>query len=670
MRHDGVSGWYARLDRSLPDRLAQVDLWLEAWEAALREQMPMPAMLPDDWPTLPAALLTEPGAVLDHLLARYDAESDGRSPRGVHPTPPRLADAMIAAEFITARQRADDKLGTHVLGISADALPPGFRAHLAKLKQAAADEAPPAAARDEDLEGAVEAGERTRSGIPLPVADPAVGGGLFPARLLRRHAEAVEGWPPELIAGDTRRLLEGFRLVDVSEAAVVATRRRLHLVSVRFGLGSLHDDPAPCELSRSEVEAILKDVVQCADTLRGTWPWQDQPRLLVGNPPWLRIKDRFRGHPEGSRLRKQLGDELRRLREPNGRHRYATLRGNVNLYRLFLERSLQLVAPGGRVRLVVPDSLLREQSSAPLRELLVEHHAWTEIWTFPESARLFPGITQGVLVLGVGVGGETSELASRGPLDVEHITGEGDGLRGQVPTVRIDRGRWARWSRGDWAIPRLPQEHDARHELLETIDRLADLPRLGEAQHWLAGRERPARVRVGEVDQTAWSAQIRAWNSRINGTPFVRGIHFASDDGSGVKLCHPAFDPELSSRAAERQQALWTGSINPPARPRLACQAIVNAQHTRRLYWVVMPGDCVLGNSVNWLDLPDDVVDRLTTAHGDLERGLHWLCDRLNDPELDAWARAWAANNNVNNYELETLPLRDVELSPQLATLN
>ena len=44
-------------------------------------------------------LLTDPGHVLDHLLARHDAESDGRSPRGAHPTPPRLADAVICSEM-------------------------------------------------------------------------------------------------------------------------------------------------------------------------------------------------------------------------------------------------------------------------------------------------------------------------------------------------------------------------------------------------------------------------------------------------------------------------------------------------------------------------------------------------------------------------------------------
>ena len=34
------------------------------------------------------------------------------------------------------------------------------------------------------------------------------------------------------------------------------------------------------------------------------------------------------------------------------------------------------------------------------------------------------------------------------------------------------------------------------------------------------------------------------------------------------------------------------------------------------------------------------------------------MCKQLNQRDLDDWAKAWSANNNVNNYELEMLPLQ------------
>ena len=650
-----VSGWYARLDRECEDRIEQMNIWLDAWEEALRTHQPQASQLPSDWPTLPASLLTDPGHVLDHLLCRHDAESDGRSPRGAHPTPTRLADAIIADEL-----RADVSLNGSepiVTNVNLAALPPAFRAQAEVIndKKEAAREAEV----DEETEHEIATGARTRTGVPLPFADPAVGGGLFPSRILKWHGEKISGVPMEERAEDTRALLSSMQLLDVCEVAATMTRRRLLLSAIRAGIVTLDNKAVEGRLKRKEAEKIFKDVVRVGDALRDDWPWDESPRLLMGNPPWLRIKDRFRGHPDGSTLRKELGEELRSLQEEDGSLRFSTLRGNVNLYRLFLERSLQLVRAGGRVRLIVPDSLLREQSSAPLRRLLVDSHEWTGIWTFPESARLFTGVTQGVLILGITVDGRSEELICRGPAEANELCSK-NGLDKDVPRFNLDRERWSRWSRMEWAVPRLPRDRYDRQNLLNIIDDLADLPRLAESHHWLAGKNR-LRVRVGEVDQTTWSADIKPWKKGSRGTPFIRGIHFRNDDVKGIWLHHPSFDSSIVEEAAERKQAQWRGPIEAPKYPRLACQAIVNAQQLRRLRWVVLPAGCVLGNSVNHLELPMEVANRIAKNRGDLKSGLLWLCELLNDQRLDAWARAWAANNNVNNYELEMLPLPESE---------
>ena len=121
-----VSGWYARLDRECEDRIEQMNIWLDAWEEALRTGQPQASQLPSNWPTLPASLLTDPGHVLDHLLCRHDAELDGRSPRGAHPTPTRLADAIIADELRSDSPTTTKSAPTNNVNLSA--LPPAFRA--------------------------------------------------------------------------------------------------------------------------------------------------------------------------------------------------------------------------------------------------------------------------------------------------------------------------------------------------------------------------------------------------------------------------------------------------------------------------------------------------------------------------------------------------------------
>tara|TARA_B100000676_G_C17652905_1_gene617482 strand:- start:354 stop:638 length:285 start_codon:yes stop_codon:yes gene_type:complete len=82
----------------------------------------------------------------------------------------------------------------------------------------------------------------------------------------------------------------------------------------------------------------------------------------------------------------------------------------------------------------------------------------------------------------------------------------------------------------------------------------------------------------------------------------------------------------------------------------------VNPNSERRLVWAVVPKGCVIGNSVSFLDLPSEVTERLKDRFGAIEEGLKVLASQLNSEDLDLWSKAWAANNNVNNYEIETLP--------------
>ena len=120
-------------------------------------------MLPSDWPTLPASLLTEPGHVLDHLLCRHDAESDGRSPRGAHPTPTKLADSILADE-LKQDIPASGSSGSKHHKITLDALPPGFHVHLANLNLNEDDEEEE---RDEETEAEI-ASQRSAATLRRP----------------------------------------------------------------------------------------------------------------------------------------------------------------------------------------------------------------------------------------------------------------------------------------------------------------------------------------------------------------------------------------------------------------------------------------------------------------------------------------------------------------------
>ena len=118
---------------------------------------------------------------------------------------------------------------------------------------------------------------------------------------------------------------------------------------------------------------------------------------------------------------------------------------------------------------------------------------------------------------------------------------------------------------------------------------------------------------------------------------------------------HPAFDTN-NLVESEVNSSGWSGPKNMAVQSRIACQAVVNPNSERRLVWAVVPEGCVVGNSVSFLDLPPEVTERLKDRFGTIEEGLGVLASQLNSEDLDLWSKAWAANNNVNNYEIETLP--------------
>ena len=639
-----ASGWYARLDQACPDRIQQIRSWLDFWESSVISGTPIAASLPNAWPTLPAALLTDPGVVLEKLLSRFEAVTDGRSPKGAYSTPTRLVGSILADELASGGH-SKKKESPPTLSLSA--IPPAFRDYALKLNKEAVS--------GTEEEYYSDSSENTSSGIPLPFADPSCGAGLVVSQLIRFHTQRIEGLSAENRCTDTLRLLEGLQLMGFSGIAVEAARRRILITLGKAGLVDLSGDSRSQMIGRTEAEMILESNVLEGDPLLGEWPWNESPKLLVSRPPWIRIKDRFRGYEGGSKLRKDLSSKLRNATEYDGSLRFSALRGNVNMYRLFLERSMQLVGSEGRIRMIVPDSLLRERSSAPLRKLLVESNEWFSTWSFPDPNRVFPGISQGVAVIGLTAGGKTEKMVSYGPLTANDISPDA-GLSRTSPSLDLDRGAWSSWTDAAWSVPRMPIDSYERRKVIDAIGRLADKPRLSEEGNWLNPDGDSVRVRVGEIDQSAWSDNIGKWSDINSDSPFIRNAHFLVIDGE-VCLHHPAFDNDVEEGSIQMSHSSWTGDKNSPSGPRIACQAILGSNNDRRLRWAVIPDGCVLSNSVNYLEFSEGVIESLISrGGGSLVVGLDWLCEILNSEDLEIWSRAWGANNNVNNYEIENLP--------------
>lgn len=106
-----------------------------------------------------------------------------------------------------------------------------------------------------------------------------------------------------------------------------------------------------------------------------------QVDVVVGNPPYIRYDD--------------LGDDLAAAY----RSRWPTMRGRGDIYVGFIERSLRILATGGKVGFICADRWMRNQYGAALRELVASNYAVEHVWTmhdvdaFDVEVSAYPAIT-------------------------------------------------------------------------------------------------------------------------------------------------------------------------------------------------------------------------------------------------------------------------------------
>jgi SAM-dependent methyltransferase len=184
----------------------------------------------------------------------------------------------------------------------------------------------------------------TSGGQPPRILDPACGAGEFLVEaLLRLRARYGAMSAQAAIAG-----------IDIDRAAASTARSRLKEIESSFPRASIHIADA---LADGSLAAASFD-------------------LVVGNPPYVNIRQLAKTHS------REKINELRR--------RFRTARGNFDLYVLFIERAIELLRPGGRCALIVPNKWATLDYARPCRELLLAETTIEHVIDF-SNARVFTG---------------------------------------------------------------------------------------------------------------------------------------------------------------------------------------------------------------------------------------------------------------------------------------
>ncbi len=165
---------------------------------------------------------------------------------------------------------------------------------------------------------------------------------------------------------------------DIDDRATQWTRKLLLLTAWDYCLNSA--------VSIRDIQNLnipdLKENVVCKDFLKThpddceKSPLMDKTfDIIIGGPPFVRVQELYKSNPELVNDYKQ---------------RFITARtGQFDLYMLFIEKSIKLLANEGHLGMSVSSSFLRSESGRSLRKLITDTCRVSKIIEF-EDSNLYP----------------------------------------------------------------------------------------------------------------------------------------------------------------------------------------------------------------------------------------------------------------------------------------
>ncbi|MGQ0582508.1 MAG: hypothetical protein ACT4O6_11275 [Reyranella sp.] len=307
--------------------------------------------------------------------------------------------------------------------------------------------------------------------------------------------------------------------------------------------------------------------------------------FVVTNPPWELLKPDSReiAHMSSSaatKYRASLRAASRVLddRFPDAKGTRAWGGWGTNLARCGWSLALSLCRPGGVVGIVLPSTLLGDQSSANSRRAAFYKNAVTDIVAYPPEARLFEKVDQPVVAITMIAG-----QSSSGQAQLRLFGADRKLLKAEL--IDVSEGEM---QTRDWSIP--VGFGVGSGKLLQSLNGLKVLRDLegdcGDAL-WL-GRE---------LDET----RIHEKTTSSRAYPFVKGR---------MIIRHSIVErPSLSVRAK------LCSSLHSVGFTRAVWRDVSRASQRRRMIGTVIPAGWVAGNSLHVAYFRDGNVDRTLALH-------------------------------------------------------
>ena len=158
---------------------------------------------------------------------------------------------------------------------------------------------------------------------------------------------------------------------DIDERAIHWTRRLLLLAVWDF---YINNGVAKNDIQNLRAPTLEENIV-CMDFLEGKSLKNKSFHVIVGGPPFVRVQELYKSDP---------------AKVDNYKRNFRTAKnGQLDLYMLFIEKAIELLADRGYLSMSVSNTFLRSESGRTLRKLITEKCAVNEIVEF-EDSKLYP----------------------------------------------------------------------------------------------------------------------------------------------------------------------------------------------------------------------------------------------------------------------------------------
>lgn len=325
--------------------------------------------------------------------------------------------------------------------------------------------------------------------------------------------------------------------------------------------------------------------------------------VVVSNPPYLVLK--INKNKDNNELVNKIQNQVQYFRK-SGFYHYS-IEGMLNYYQLSIEAILSMVKPNGEIGIICPSSLFADISATKLRKHLLLKHKLRKIKYFAEKEQLFDNVSQATNIFYLQKAGVTNtiEVEENDTKFIVNLSLIKQLFPAQMEIPFITHTEWNILTK------------------LSSVKKLKQIPNI--------------RNRRGELDLTLFKEFIT--NQK---TPFrlVRGNMIAED---GIKDINNEFVSESFINAKSSDFIK-----NDYKRKRLICQQISNAGLKKRLKFVLCDESDILGNSCNYLSADERTLSKLNLV--------------LNSNILNWRFKITSTNNHINNYELDELPIADLDL--------